>query len=95
MTMDALERRIGYVLKSGSMISTALLALGVVVVLAAPAAAAGPILIQAGLLIVIATPIVRVIVSMFGFAQEHEWKFVVMTLAVLGVLAASVVAAFR
>ena len=94
MTIEILERRIGYVLKSGSLLSTALLALGVLVLLTAPAAEAGPILIQTGLLIVIATPIVRVIVSTVGFVQEHEWKFVLLTLAVLGVLAASVVAAF-
>jgi uncharacterized membrane protein len=92
--MDLLERRIGLVLTSGSLLSTALLALGVAVVLTAPAASAGPILIQTGLMIVMATPIVRVIVSMVGFAQAHEWKFVVMTVAVLGVLAASVIAAF-
>jgi uncharacterized membrane protein len=94
MTLDALEQRIGYVLKIGSILSTTLLGAGVVTLLAAPAAAAASILVHAGLLIVLATPIVRVLVSMVGFAEEREWKFVWMTIAVLGVLAVSVVAAF-
>jgi uncharacterized membrane protein len=93
MTLDALERRIGYVLKMGSILSTVLLGVGVVTFLAAPAAAAGSALIHTGLLIVLATPIVRVLVSMVGFVEEREWKFVWMTIAVLGVLTASVVAA--
>jgi uncharacterized membrane protein len=95
VTIDALGWRIGYVLRIGNALSTALLALGVLVALAAPAAAAGPLLVDTGLMIVIATPIVRVVVAMIGFAQARDWKFLGMTAAVLAVLAASAVAAFE
>jgi uncharacterized membrane protein len=43
-------------------------------------------LIQLGLLILIATPIARVIFSVFAFCYEHEWKYVAFTLIVLGLL---------
>jgi len=87
-----IEDRIGLVLTAGSLLSTALLALGLVL-LVTRGAPAGSILIQTGLVIVLATPIVRVLVSLVGFAQQRDWRFVLLTLAVLGVLAASVVTA--
>ena len=93
MSMD-LETWIGRELRVGSVVSTALLAIGVVVYIAF-ASRVGWALIHAGLLIVLVTPVARVLVSMAGFVQQRDWRFVLMTAAVLGVLAASVVAAFR
>ena len=46
-------------------------------------------IIQLGLLLLIATPVVRVACSAVGFAQQRDWTYVTMTLAVLGVLAYS------
>jgi uncharacterized membrane protein len=43
-------------------------------------------LIQFGLLILIATPISRVTFSAFAFFYERDWKYVVFTLIVLGLL---------
>ncbi len=43
-------------------------------------------LIQLGLLILIATPIARVTFSAFAFFYERDWKYVVFTLVVLGLL---------
>lgn len=43
-------------------------------------------LIQLGLLILIATPIARVTFSVFAFIYERDWKYVVFTLIVLGLL---------
>ena len=43
-------------------------------------------LIQLGLLILIATPIARVTFSVFAFVYERDWKYVVFTLMVLGLL---------
>jgi uncharacterized membrane protein len=50
-------------------------------------------LIQFGLLLLIATPVARVAVSVAAFALEHDWTYVVITLVVLGVLLASLVGA--
>ena len=47
-------------------------------------------IIQLGLLILIATPIVRVIVCAAGFALERDWAYVVISLIVLGFLLFSI-----
>jgi uncharacterized membrane protein len=43
-------------------------------------------LIQFGLLLLIATPVARVLFSVLGFALERDWMYVAMTLLVLGLL---------
>jgi uncharacterized membrane protein len=43
-------------------------------------------LIQLGLLLLIATPIARVTFSVFAFFYQRDWKYVVFTLIVLGLL---------
>jgi uncharacterized membrane protein len=43
-------------------------------------------LIQLGLLILIATPVARVIFSVFAFTYERDWKYVGFTLVVLALL---------
>jgi uncharacterized membrane protein len=89
------EERIGAVLRLGSRVSTALLAAGVLMLLAMPSAPIGSVLVHAGLIVVLATPLARVALSMIGFAEKRDWPFVLMTLAVLAVLAGSVVAGIR
>lgn len=42
-----------------------------------------------GLLLLILTPVMRVVVSIVAFALERDWAFVAMTTVVLAVLAAS------
>jgi len=42
--------------------------------------------IQLGLLLLIATPVARVLFSAFAFAFEHDWMYVLITLIVLTVL---------
>ena len=43
-------------------------------------------LIQLGLLFLIATPVARVVFSVFAFALQHDRVYIVVTLIVLGVL---------
>jgi uncharacterized membrane protein len=49
--------------------------------------------IQLGLLLLVATPVARVIFSVFAFARERDWLYVLLTLIVLGVLLYSLFAA--
>jgi uncharacterized membrane protein len=42
--------------------------------------------IQFGLLLLIATPVARVLFSVLGFGLERDWMYVVITLLVLGLL---------
>jgi uncharacterized membrane protein len=46
----------------------------------------GPGLIQLGLLVLIATPITRVVFSVIAFLYERDWIYVTVTLMVLGLL---------
>jgi uncharacterized membrane protein len=46
-------------------------------------------LMQLGLLLLIATPVARVIMAVFGFALERDWLYMVVSLIVLAVLLAS------
>ncbi len=43
-------------------------------------------MIALGLLLLVATPVARVIFSIFAFASERDWAYVVITLIVLAVL---------
>ncbi len=46
-------------------------------------------IIALGLLLLLATPVVNVAVSIFAFALERDWRFVVITALVLAILIAS------
>jgi uncharacterized membrane protein len=46
-------------------------------------------LMQLGLLILIATPVARVLFAAFAFALEHDWLYVVVSLIVFAVLMAT------
>ncbi len=50
----------------------------------------GPGLIQLGVLVLIATPIARVVFSVIGFARQRDWLYVGVTLVVLTLLFYSV-----
>jgi uncharacterized membrane protein len=89
-----LETLVGGALRVGSVLSTILLAIGVASYLAFGGSSIGWMSIHLGLLVVMATPVLRVAVSLAGFWRQRDWFFVAMTMAVLGVLAASVVVAF-
>ena len=43
-------------------------------------------IIQSGLLLLIATPVARVIFTVFAFCYERDWTYVVITLIVLSLL---------
>jgi uncharacterized membrane protein len=52
------------------------------------------LLLNAALLILLATPAARVIVSVIEYIRERDWVFVVLTLVVLCALAGSVAVAY-
>ena len=43
-------------------------------------------IMQAGILILLATPVARVLFSVFAFLKEHDYLYVIVTLIVLAVL---------
>jgi uncharacterized membrane protein len=50
-------------------------------------------IIQLGLLILIATPLARVVFSVFAFAIQPDWLYVLVSLVALGVLTFSLIGA--
>ena len=87
-----LERLIGTVLRVGVTTSSICLAAGVVLFFVGAGSIASA-LMQAGILILLATPVARVVVSVVQYAGERDWTFTTLTVVVLVELLASVVAA--
>jgi uncharacterized membrane protein len=90
-----MEEAIGRILRIGVTTSSLCLAIGLALSLWGISGRASSLLLNAGLIILMATPVARVVISVGEYALEHDWVFVVMTSIVLLELLASVVAATR
>jgi uncharacterized membrane protein len=90
-----LERQLGRLLLIGLSTASALLSLGLVVQIAAPAGSVSGTLLTMGLVTLMATPMLRVVASIVEYARMREWFFVLTTLVVLAELTVSVVVALR
>ena len=49
------------------------------------------LVVLAGLLLLVATPVARVLFSVFAFAAQRDWMYVACTLVVLAILVGSIV----
>ena len=91
--LTTLEHRLGRLLVTGVVLSAVLLASGLVFWLWHPGAPSSGWLLNAGLIVLMATPIVRVIVSVAEYVRLRQWFFVVVTLIVLAELTVTVAVA--
>ena len=91
--MTRLERVIGLVLRAGVAASSVCLAAGLVLTLADGSPAVARLLLHTGIIVLLATPVARVLVSIVEYAQQRDWKFTLFTVIVLVELLASAVAA--
>jgi uncharacterized membrane protein len=89
----ALERSIGFVLRAGVIASSTCLTVGLVLALVSGEQGAALLLLQAGVILLLITPVARVVVSIGQFASAHDWTFMGLTLVVLVELMASAAAA--
>jgi len=92
--MNRLEQRIGEVLHVGTFLSSLLFAAGLVMTLVGFRTELSQILLATALVVLIATPPARVVVSVIEYVRERDWVFVALTLVVLLALAGSVAAAY-
>jgi len=92
---DDLEGAIGRILRIGVTTSSICLAIGLALTLARADAPLASLLLNGGLLILMATPVARVVISVGEYVRERDWFFVAMTSIVLLELLASVIAATR
>lgn len=84
--VERLERIVELVLSGGLAISTVLLLAGLGLGSDAP--------LRWGILLLMVTPVVRVVVVTVGLAQERDWLFTLLSLFVLGVLFSGILVAF-
>jgi ABC-type branched-subunit amino acid transport system permease subunit len=75
--------------------SSGCLAAGLVLALARPTRGPQGLLLTIGLLLLMATPAARVILSAFTYLRRRDWVFAILTLVVLLELVASVFVAFK
>jgi uncharacterized membrane protein len=87
----SLEILIGRLLLTGVSVATLCLGLGLAAAAVAPAASWW--LLNAGLIILIATPAARVVLSIVEYASERDWTFAALSAVVLLELIAGAVAA--
>jgi len=89
--MSRLENTIGLVLRAGVVASSIALAAGLALELMDVPGA--PRLLNAGIVMLLATPVARVVVSIVEYIRERDWTFATLTAIVLAELLASAVAA--
>jgi uncharacterized membrane protein len=90
---QALERAIGFVLRAGVLASSACLATGLALSLVIGEQGAALFLLHAGVILLLITPVARVVVSIAQFTSVRDWTFTGLTVIVLVELMASAVAA--
>jgi uncharacterized membrane protein len=89
-SLSRLEVHLGRLLIAGVILSATLLAAGLVLWIANPHGAAATWLLNAGLVALMGTPIMRVVVSFAEYVRMRDWLFVAMTLVVFAELALTV-----
>jgi uncharacterized membrane protein len=92
-TPPRLERIVGRVLRGGVIVSSSCLTIGLLLWLATGGATISAWLLNAGIVVLLCTPVARVIVSTIEYVVERDWAFATLTCIVLLELIASAVAA--
>jgi uncharacterized membrane protein len=92
--IERLETTIGEVLRFGTITSSTMFAVGLLITVLGYQPMVAQLLLGTGLIILLATPPARVVASVIEYVRERDWTFVVLTLIVLLALAGSVAAAY-
>lgn len=92
-SISRLEVHLGRLLLAGVTVSSACLAVGLI--LTVVSGYPTDTMLTVGLLLLMATPILRVVVSLVEYVRMRDWFFVVTTLFVLAVLGGTVLVALR
>ena len=90
-----LESHVGRLFTIGVTLSATALAVGLALFLFAPDAPATNRLLNAGLLVLMATPMLRVLLSVVEYVRMGDWFFAGTTLAVIAELSVTVLSALR
>ena len=93
--LERLEQHVGRLFTAGVTISAVALAAGLALYLFAPNATATTRLLNAGLLVLMATPMLRVLLSVVEYVRMGDWFFATTTLAVMAELSVTVLSALK
>ena len=88
-----LEHAVGAVLRAGVTASSVCLAVGVLWSLVTGESGGARMLLQTGIVVLLMTPVARVVVSIAQYISDRDWSFAALTTIVLIELLASAVAA--
>jgi uncharacterized membrane protein len=94
-TLERLERQLGWLLVTGVASSALCLTLGLALMMFSVEHAWSERLLTTGLLILMATPMLRVVVSIVEYVRIREWFFVLTTFIVLAELVGGVLYALH
>jgi uncharacterized membrane protein len=92
-TTPRMEHVVGVVLRAGVIASSVCLSIGLLLSLATGGGPLSALLLNAGIVVLLCTPVARVIVSTVEYVVERDWPFATLTVIVLLELVASAVAA--
>jgi uncharacterized membrane protein len=87
---ETFERLLVRVILTGAWLSTAVLSTGLVMLLSRPSSQAGHDLLNVGLLILMSTPVVRILLSVAEAIRERDWFWLSCTIAVVVVLSGTI-----
>lgn len=90
----SLEPAIGIVLRIGTGVASAALAVGIALSYLPRVSALSHWLLVAGVFLLLLTPVARVIVSLIDFILNRDWLFVALNAIVLFLLGSAFLAAF-
>jgi len=94
-SIDRLEVTLGRLLQAGVLSAAACLTAGLAIWMTGAWRGLATLLLTAGLMILMATPLLRVVVSLVEYARMRDWFFVATTLFVFGVLVVTLTLALR
>ena len=93
--LSSFERGLARAMLAGVWISAAVLTSGLLLSLARPGAETGPLLLRLGLVVLMGTPVLRVVLSIAEAIRQRDWFWLWTTIAVAAVLSATVVYSLR
>ena len=93
--LERLEVMLGRILLTGVLSSSACLALGLVLLMLGGYPVVASRVLAAGLIVLMGTPILRVVVSLVEYLRMRDWWFAATTIVVLAVLMGTVAVALR
>jgi uncharacterized membrane protein len=92
--LHRLEEQLGRLLITGVIVSAIALMAGLALYVVNPSSGLSSTLLTVGLFVLMATPMLRVVVSFVEYIRMKDWFFMATTVVVLGVLAMTVILAW-